>query len=166
VAQCQQKALVVRRNPSADCMGDPRWTSDLILSTWHQAATGHVPPAHLEYRHGASGGGFDKLRFNFECESLSEPRPSGSGRIDTGLDLNHRDDGRPQVHIDIPVYGGGMSFGSVSIHTILAKLARVCAACTGEGDIRAAPMRRVITQVHGLVVQNNPYVQYQKYAQG
>jgi len=28
VAQCPQKTLSVRRNPSADCMGDPRWTSD------------------------------------------------------------------------------------------------------------------------------------------
>src|ERR1035437_9751503 len=68
VAQCPQQALVMRRNPSADCMGDPRWSSDLILSTWHEAATGHVPQGHLEYRHGASGGGFDRLRFAFEVE--------------------------------------------------------------------------------------------------
>ena len=179
VAQCPQKALVVRRNPSADCIGDPRWTSDLILATWHQAATGQVPPPHLEYRHGASGGGFDKLRFNFECELPSEPRPSGSGRIDTGLDLNHRGDGRPQVHIDIPVYGGGMSFGSVSIHTILAK-ARAATVwnsftCTGEGGFpdRLIPYAgHVITQVAtGLfgvreeTIQRVRMVEF-KYAQG
>ncbi len=44
IAQCPQKALVMRRNSSTDCMGDPRWTSDLILSTWHMAATGHAAP--------------------------------------------------------------------------------------------------------------------------
>ena len=59
----------MRRNPSADCMGDPRWSSDLILSTWHQAATGHAAPPHLEHRRGASGGGFDRLRFKFEARS-------------------------------------------------------------------------------------------------
>ena len=80
VAQCPQKALTMRRNPSADCMGDPRWSSDLILSTWHQAATGHAPPPHLEYRHGASGGGFDKLLFKFEVEGFERPAPVPAAR--------------------------------------------------------------------------------------
>jgi glutamate synthase domain-containing protein 2 len=160
-------------------MGDPRWTGDLILSTWYQAATGQTPPKHLEYRRGASGGGFDKLCFNFECEPLSEPPPSASDEIDIGLDLNHRGDGRPQVHIDIPVYGGGMSFGSVSIHTILAK-ARTAVAwnsftCTGEGGFpdRLIPYAdHVITQVAtGLfgvreeTIQRVRMVEF-KYAQG
>ena len=179
VARCPQKALTVRRNPSADCMGDPRWTSDLILSTWHQAATGHVPPRHLEYRHGASGGGFDQLRFNFEVDGFEQPAAAPCAQIDTGLDLNHRDDGRPQVHIDVPVYGGGMSFGSVSIHTILAK-ARAAVAwnsftCTGEGGYpdRLMPYaEHVITQVAtGLfgvreeTIQRARIVEF-KYAQG
>ena len=181
VAQCPQKALTMRRNPSAECMGDPRWSSDLILSTWHQAATGHAPPPHLEHRRGASGGGFDKLLFKFEVrgeELPRRPRPSGP-RIDTGLDLNRRGDGRPQVHIDIPVYGGGMSFGSVSIHTILAK-ARAAVAwnsftCTGEGGFpdRLQPYDdHVITQVAtGLfgvreeTIQRVRMVEF-KYAQG
>ncbi|MGD0200628.1 MAG: FMN-binding glutamate synthase family protein [Bryobacteraceae bacterium] len=179
VARCPQKALMVRRNPSADCMGDPRWTSDLILSTWHQAATGHVPPRHLEYRHGASGGGFDQLRFNFEVDGFEQQAAAPRAEIDTGLDLNHRDDGRPQVHIDVPVYGGGMSFGSVSIHTILAK-ARAAVAwnsftCTGEGGYpdRLMPYaEHVITQVAtGLfgvreeTIQRARIVEF-KYAQG
>jgi glutamate synthase domain-containing protein 2/ferredoxin len=179
VAQCPQKALTMRRNPNADCMGDPRWSSDLILSTWHQAATGHTPPKHLEYRHGASGGGFDKLRFKFEIDGLAEPAAVPVAEIDTGLDLNHRGDGRPQVHIDIPVYGGGMSFGSVSIHTILGK-ARAAVAwnsftCTGEGGYpeRLKPYDdHVITQVAtGLfgvredTIQRVRIVEF-KYAQG
>jgi glutamate synthase domain-containing protein 2/ferredoxin len=179
VDQCPQKALTMRRNPSAECMGDPRWSSDLILSTWHQAATGHAPPSHLEHRRGASGGGFDKLLFKFECEPSAEPHPTASARIDTGLDLNRRGDGRPQVHIDIPLYGGGMSFGSVSIHTILAK-ARAAVAwnsftCTGEGGFpdRLQPYDdHVITQVAtGLfgvreeTIQRVRMVEF-KYAQG
>ena len=179
VAQCPQKALTMRRNPSAECMGDPRWSSDLILSTWHQASTGHVPPPHLEHRHGASGGGFDKIRFQFEMGIEEQAARTDAAEIDTSLDLNHRGDGRPQVHIDLPVYGGGMSFGSVSIHTILAK-ARAAVAwnsftCTGEGGYpeRLMPYDdHVITQVAtGLfgvredTIQRVRIVEF-KYAQG
>jgi glutamate synthase domain-containing protein 2/ferredoxin len=179
VALCPQKALRLQRNASAECMGDPRWSSDLILSTWHEAATGHKPPPHLEYRHGASGGGFDSLRFQFEIEGSERPEQVPTAEIDTSLDLNHRQDGRPQVHIDIPVYGGGMSFGSVSIHTILAK-ARAAVAwnsftCTGEGGYpdRLVPYDdHVITQVAtGLfgvredTIQRVRIVEF-KYAQG
>jgi ferredoxin len=176
VAACPQHALTVVRNPSADCTGDPRWTSDLILSTWHMAATGHVPPAGLEYRHGESGGGFDRLRLHFP---QTPPQRIDPGEVDTGLDLNRRHDGRPQVHIDLPIYGGGMSFGSVSIHAILAK-ARAAVAwntftCTGEGGYhdRLWPYDdHVITQVAtGLfgvredTIQRVRMVEF-KYAQG
>jgi|WetSurMetagenome_2_1015567.scaffolds.fasta_scaffold52883_2 glutamate synthase domain-containing protein 2/ferredoxin len=181
VDRCPQKALTVTRNPNFDSIGDPRWSSDLILSAWQQAATGHVPPPHLEYRHGASGGGFDRIRFRFEIPGLEESIPTGDRpeEVETGLDLNHRDDGRPQVHIDIPVYGGGMSFGSVSIQTILAK-ARAARAwnsftCTGEGGYpdRLKPYDdNVITQVAtGLfgvredTIQRVRIVEF-KYAQG
>ena len=84
VAQCPQKALTVRPNPSAECMGDPRWSSDLILSTWHQAATGRAAPPHLESRTGASGGGFDSLRFKFEVPGFEQqPRTSRRERKST-----------------------------------------------------------------------------------
>ncbi len=110
---------------------------------------------------------------------MSRQAAAPRAKIDTGLDLNHRDDGRPQVHIDIPVYGGGMSFGSVSIHTILAK-ARAAVAwnsftCTGEGGFpdRLKPYAdHVITQVAtGLfgvreeTIQRVRIVEF-KYAQG
>src|ERR1700738_4946430 len=48
-----------------DTLGDPRWTADLIYSTWSQAETGRPPTNGLEYRIGASGGGFDLLDFRF-----------------------------------------------------------------------------------------------------
>jgi glutamate synthase domain-containing protein 2 len=163
------------RNPTVDCMGDPRWTADLILSTWHMAETGHAPRAGLEHRHGESGGGFDRLRWNLPA-APTKVLPS---EVDTSLELNHRGDGRPQVKIDLPVYGGGMSFGSVSIHTILAK-ARAAVAwntftCTGEGGYhdRLKPYDdHVITQVAtGLfgvredTIQRVRIVEF-KYAQG
>ena len=52
VAKCTKKALSMARNPTVDGMGDPRWTSDLILSTWHMAETGHAPSGGLEHRTG------------------------------------------------------------------------------------------------------------------
>ncbi|MCY3024267.1 MAG: glutamate synthase-related protein [Planctomycetota bacterium] len=188
VDRCPRHALSLLRNPTADVLGDPRWSSDLILATWYEAETGHAPQGGLEYRQGESGGGFDRLRFRFPEQPPREvARPSGSRRdpadrateIDTSLDLNRRNDGRPQVHIDIPVYGGGMSFGSVSIHAILAK-ARAAVAwnsftCTGEGGYpdRLAPYDdHVITQVAtGLfgvreeTIQRVRMVEF-KYAQG
>jgi glutamate synthase domain-containing protein 2/ferredoxin len=189
MTQCPQNAITVRLNPNAECLGDPRWSSDLILSTWHMAETGHTPPPHLEYRCGESGGGFDRIRFKFEIKELGlQPGAPGSGgkrrdpaaeEIDTGLELNRRDDSRPRVHIDIPVYGGGMSFGSVSIHTILAKARAMTAwnsfTCTGEGgypdDLKPYD-DHVITQVAtGLfgvreeTIQRVRIVEF-KYAQG
>ena len=183
VAHCPQKALTLQRNLSTDCMGDPRWTSELILSTWHEAETGHAPDNGLQCRTGESGGGFDRIRFCFEAPDGGPDAPVTTqidpASIDTGLDLNHRDDGRPQVHIDIPVYGGGMSFGSVSIHTIVAKARAALAwnsfTCTGEGGFpdRLKPYDdHVITQVAtGLfgireeTIQRVRIVEF-KYAQG
>ena len=34
VEHCPNKALSVGRNPTAEAIGDPRWTPDLLLSTW------------------------------------------------------------------------------------------------------------------------------------
>jgi glutamate synthase domain-containing protein 2/ferredoxin len=176
VAHCPSHALSLMRNPTADVLGDPRWPSDLVLSTWREAETGHVPQGGLEYRHGASGGGFDRLALRFPEEAPAAVAPDA---IDVGLDLNRRHDGRPQVHIDIPVYGGGMSYGSISIHGIIAK-ARAAAAwnsftCTGEGGYpdRLTPYDdHVITQVAtGLfgvreeTIQRVRIVEF-KYAQG
>jgi glutamate synthase domain-containing protein 2/ferredoxin len=176
IERCPNHALSLARNPTADAIGDPRWTSDLILSTWYQAETGHAPAGGLEFQHGASGGGFDKLRFRFP----EQPEASlDASEIDTGLELNRRNDGRPRVHIDLPVYGGGMSFGSVSIHVMLARARAATAwntfSCTGEGGYpeRLEPYDdHIITQVAtGLfgvreeTIQRVGVVEF-KYAQG
>ena len=53
------------------------------------------------------------------------------------MELNRRGDGRPQVRLAVPWYGGGMSFGSVSINTILSRIKAAIRfntmVSTGEG---------------------------------
>ena len=99
--------------------------------------------------------------------------------ISTSLLLNRRNDSREKVQIDVPWYGGGMSFGSTNIRVLLGK-ARVAKAfntftCTGEGGYpdRFIPYQdHVITQVAtGLfgvreeTVQRARIIEF-KYAQG
>jgi glutamate synthase domain-containing protein 2/ferredoxin len=176
VAACPQHALSVEEDPAFATLGDRRWTPDLLAATWEMAETGRPPRSSLESETGASGGGFDKLRFLFPAA----PR-QGLNRADisTELVLNRRNDGRPNLKADVPWYGGGMSFGSTNIRVLLAK-ARTAKAwntftCTGEGGYpdRFIPYAdHVITQVAtGLfgvreqTIQRAPIVEF-KYAQG
>ena len=110
---CPNKALQMVENPMLKSMGDYRWTPDMLMATWKMAETGEAPlPEYgYDYETGASGGGFDRLRFKFPEKPPVELQDDD---IDTSIILNRRNDGRPQVKIDVPWYGGGMSFGSVS----------------------------------------------------
>lgn len=158
-------------------MGDMRWTPDLLQATWTQAATGK-PPARGESRAGRCGGGFDVLRFTVEVDGSAPVRHARDEEIDLSLPLNRRPSG-PRITIPIPWYGGGMSFGSVSLQTMLA---RAMAArelntftSTGEGgypDELVPYADHVITQVAtGLfgvreeTIQRARFVEF-KYAQG
>jgi glutamate synthase domain-containing protein 2 len=150
--ECPAKALTLRRNPTFDTMGDYRWTPDLLASTWHMAETGLVPPGGLEYRTGASGGGFDKLRVVLPLPGKAPAVEDGD--VDVGVDLNRRSDHAHRVRIEVPFYGGGMSYGSVSITTMLSRIkaatALVTFCCTGEGgypDELKPYDEHVITQV-------------------
>ncbi len=178
IANCPQGALELTENSMYKAMGDYRWPADLILATWKMAETGELPDEAYGYNYqcGNSGGGFDKLRFKFPDKP---PVKLSEDQIDTSILLNKRDDGRPKIKIDVPWYGGGMSFGSVSNATQLSK-ARAAVAwntftCTGEGGYmeRMRPYdEHVITQVAtGLfgvreeTIQRVPIVEF-KYAQG
>ena len=151
VEACPQQALSLTENPAFETMGDYRWTPDLLVSTWQMAETGRQPASHLECEVGASGGGFDRLRFKFPA---SPPAALSREEISTKLLLNRRGDSRPKITINVPWYGGGMSFGSTNIRALLGK-ARVAKAfntftCTGEGGYpeRFTPYKDyVITQV-------------------
>ena len=175
---CPEEAIRVRIDPAWDTFGDPRWTPELIVSTWMQAETGRPPTNGLEYRVGASGGGFDRLDFILpEKPANPDLKPQD---IDLAIPLNRRnDDNSPAVEIGFPIYGGGMSFGAISLSTIVSRADAYrkfkSFTCTGEGGYPDALNRfddNVITQVAtGLfgvreeTIQRVRIVEF-KYAQG
>ncbi|HXX87434.1 MAG TPA: glutamate synthase-related protein [Candidatus Acidoferrum sp.] len=155
VNKCPSNALSVKISPQYLALGDLRWTPDLILSTWEQAEVGSTSGKN-EYKIGDSGGGFDKLRFDFELdkEQSSEEELFDEEDKDTSLVLNKRSDGRPETRIPIPVYGADMSYGSVSLNVMLARAKAAEAwntfTSTGEGgypDELIQYKDHVITQV-------------------
>lgn len=177
VRNCPVDAIRVAPNPTAKALGDKRWTADLLMSTWYMAETGKLPENDLEYRVGESGGGFDKLRFVFPPRV---PDPSlDKSQIDTSICLNKRDDGRLKIDISIPVYGGGMSFGSISQITMLSRIRAFAAwdsfTCTGEGGYPEALypfddyiITQVATGLFGVreeTIQRVKIIEF-KYAQG
>ncbi len=150
---CPVKALSLKRNPNFDALGDFRWTPDLLVSTWYMAEFGNPPPAGLEYKIGASKGGFDKLRILMKRDE-SALNNTADDDVDIGVELNRRDDNAHWVRIEVPFYGGGMSYGSVSISTMLSRMKAASAlgtfCCTGEGgypDELKPYDSHVITQV-------------------
>ncbi len=175
---CPVGALTLRRNPTFDTMGDFRWTPDLLASTWYMAETGEVPPGGLEYRTGNSAGGFDRLRLALPPRSKRDVGLSGDG-VDIGIRLNRRNDGSHKIRIEAPFYGAGMSYGSISITTMLSRIRAAASlgtfCCTGEGgypDELKPYDDHVITQVAtGLfgvredTIQRVRIVEF-KYAQG
>jgi len=178
IKKCPRGALRIVENPMMKALGDYRWPADMLLATWMMAETGEVPSDDYDFQweYGASEGGFDRMRIKFPEKP---PVDVDENDIDTGIELNRRNDGRTRVKIDVPWYGGGMSFGSVSNTTQLSK-ARAAVAwntftCTGEGGYmeRLRPYDdHVITQVAtGLfgvreeTIQRVPIVEF-KYAQG
>ncbi len=176
---CPGKALSLKRNPNFDVLGDFRWTADILASTWYMAEFGKTPPAGLEYKIGSSGGGFDKLRLVFKEHGQSGNNKTVYEDIDIGVELNRRQDKAHRIRIEVPFYGGGMSYGSVSITTMLSRIKAASAlgtfCCTGEGgypDELKPYDDHVITQVAtGLfgvreeTIQRVKIVEF-KYAQG
>ena len=156
-------------------MGDSRWPADLILSTWHQAATGRPPENGLEYRTGKSGGGFDLLDFKALPPEQWTPE---SETINLAIPLNRRGFGK-EIEISVPWYGGGMSYGSVSEQVMLARAKAAKAwstfTSTGEGGYPESLVQykdQIITQiatgmfgVREETVQHARIVEF-KYAQG
>ena len=142
------EVLPKRRYGIPGALGNKRWTGELILATFEQATTGNLPVG-IEYKVGKSGGGFDRLDF----KSIESRTESEDGDVDLSIELNRRSFGS-RITIPIPVYGAGMSFGSVSLNFMLA---RAIAAerlntftCTGEGGYPPGLLKfkdHVITQV-------------------
>ncbi len=154
IRHCPKAAITMRLNPTYGLLGDKRWTPDLLAGAWHMAETGEFPYQDLNCKTGASMGGFDKIRFVYPPVKLEGGRPSEgteatgvslqplSGEvapqdISCAVSLNRSGDSRPKVEIPLPLYLGGMSFGSVSIVSMLSRVRAAAAlgtfCCTGEG---------------------------------
>lgn len=191
LAGCPRNALSVKVHPHYDSLGDYRWTADLIRQTWSMAETGGGLPDPVAMGCGDSGGGFDSLYF--ELPAPIRPRVTEKAKVsgapafpqvfpgqklDLSLRLNRRGDG-PALVLPFPIYGGGMSFGSIGLPTMLSR-ARAATAlgtltCTGEGGYppELIPYAdHIITQIAtGLfgvseeTIQRAPVVEF-KYAQG
>jgi len=174
VKRCPTQSLSVSASKTFPALGDVRWPSEMILGTWKMAETGKALPLDHPALVGASGGGFDLMSFKLPSGS----KPVKDYEFKSAIDLNRRKKG-PRLKIDVPIYGGGMSYGSVSLHTMVAK-ARCAQAwntftCTGEGGypVELVPYQKhVITQVAtGLFgvkeesIKRAPIVEF-KYAQG
>lgn len=174
---CPQNAIRIGPDPMWRAFGDPRWTAELLTSTWEQAATGMPSDRDMEYKKGASGGGFDRIDIIFPEKTRDKSfKPED---VELGIILNKRNDGRPDVPIGIPFYGGGMSYGSISLVTILSRAQAYKTfnsfTCSGEGGFPEELKEfddNVITQVAtGLfgvceeTIQRVRIVEF-KYAQG
>jgi glutamate synthase domain-containing protein 2 len=161
--------------PKPEALGDARWTDDLILATWFMAETGEIPE-NFNYMTGDSDGGFDRLRFKF----LEEENWLAHGEhLDTRLNLNRRDDGRHQLTPDLPIYGGGMSYGSVSVNVMMSRARNSkkwnSYMSTGEGGYPEELYQykeNIITQVatgyfgvEERSIKASPIIEF-KYAQG
>jgi len=177
VKRCPQHALSVKLNPTMETLGDYRWPAEMLVAHWYMAETGNLPHVELEYSLGYSGGGFDKIRFKIPDPKDYLDIPDDE--IDTTLLLNRREDGRPKRRLSLPIYSGGMSFGSTALPVLVGR-ARAAEklntlTCTGEGgypDAFIPHHKNIITQVAtGLfgvreeTIQYAPVVEF-KYAQG
>jgi len=149
ITVCPWGALRLEENPTNLALGDRRWTAQLILDTWQQARTGESPTNGPAEGRGSSGGGFDALLF----EVPPDKGPDPVERIDLSLPLNRRPSG-PRITLSIPIYGGGMSYGSVSLQTMLGRAMAAEAlgtfTSTGEGgypDELIPHADHIITQI-------------------
>ncbi|MCK5578733.1 MAG: alpha-hydroxy-acid oxidizing protein [Planctomycetes bacterium] len=176
VRHCPRGALKLELDPLWETLGDARWPADLIKATWHQGGTGELPPSYYNYETGQSEGGFDCLHFKYP--ELSSESSINNDEIDTSLELNKRSFG-PKITIPIPIYGGGMSFGSIGLSVMLAR-AKAAQAwqtffSTGEGGYpeELAPyddyiITQVATGLFGVSEETLQRVRFMefKYAQG
>lgn len=173
VRVCPWEALEIKKDSQTDVLGDSRWTSTLLLETYRMAGSGSACRLAPEDQVGASGGGFDRLLLK-----TGKADRSASGPVDLTLELNRRKAG-PKKRLSLPIYGGGMSYGSISLNVMLGRAMAAqktgTLTCTGEGGYPDALLPyagHVITQVAtGLfgvreeTILRSPMVEF-KYAQG
>jgi len=147
VAACPSDALTVEGDDRLGVVENLRWTHPLIVDAWDRAE-GRLPPPHERARtRGGSGGGLDRIEV-VGSDSAIDP-----AEVDLSLELNRRGQGH-SLRLSVPFYGGGMSYGSVSLAVMtgraLAAKRLGTLTCTGEGGFpeELEPYaEHVITQV-------------------
>lgn len=171
---CPWEALEIVNDPIDTVLGDPRWTPDLLRATYRVSRCGSPSRLKPEERVGASAGGFDRMRLALSIPGM----PAKKGPIDLSLSLNKRKQG-PKLSISLPIYGGGMSYGSISLNVMVGRAMAAkkigSLTCTGEGGYPEELLPyadSVITQVAtGLfgvreeTIKRAPMIEF-KYAQG
>ncbi len=174
VANCPTKSLSITPSDNLRSLGDARWSADMVLATWKMAETAEPMALDDPANCGLSGGGFDELRFVLPSRT---PRYDPED-ISFSVELNRRGTGE-KITLPVPFYGGGMSFGSISVHTMLARLKAAKTwgtfTCTGEGGYPAllTPFEdniviQIATGLFGVreeTIQRSRIVEF-KYAQG
>lgn len=114
---CPWEAIRLEKSSVEEVLGDARWTSKLLSETYRQAISGEPLENGGKEQLGASGGGFDALRLRpLHEESTVHPE-----EVSLGIDLNKRHDFSPKLEIPLPWYGGGMSYGSISLPVMLGR---------------------------------------------
>jgi glutamate synthase domain-containing protein 2 len=171
---CPWEAMEIVKDPIYHVLGDPRWTPDLLRETYRLSRDGSPTRLKSEEQIGSSGGGFDRMKLAISLPGV-EPV---EGTIDLSLPLNRRKTG-PEMSLSLPVYGGGMSYGSISLNVMLGRAMAAkrigTLTCTGEGgypDELVPYAESIITQVAtGLfgvreeTIRRAPMIEF-KYAQG
>ncbi|MFC2157882.1 glutamate synthase-related protein [Acidobacteriota bacterium] len=174
VTVCPWNALDIVEDPVDTVLGDSRWTPDLLRETWRLSKCGEPSSLKPEIQIGDSGGGFDRM----VLDSSLPAAESAQGPVDLSIELNKRKSG-PRINISLPIYGGGMSYGSISLNVMIgrAKAAQRIGSftCTGEGgypDELLPYSNHIITQVAtGLfgvreeTIKRSRMIEF-KYAQG
>ncbi len=171
---CPWDALDIIKDPVDSVLGDSRWTPDLLRDTWRIAQTGSETSLKPDKQIGNSGGGFDSMKL---ATSIKGIQPA-EGPINLSIPLNRLQTGS-KMSLSLPVYGGGMSYGSISLNVMkgraMAAKKMGTLTCTGEGgypDELIPYSKHIITQIAtGLfgvreeTIRRAPLDEF-KYAQG
>jgi glutamate synthase domain-containing protein 2 len=146
---CPWDALEIIKDPVETVLGDLRWTPALLRETYRLSRSGTATRLKPKEQIGASQGGFDRMRLASSIPGISPSQKP----VDLSLPLNRRETG-PKTRLSLPIYGGGMSYGSVSLNVMLGRAMAAkkigILTCTGEGgypDELIPYSDHIITQV-------------------
>ena len=116
VQDCTKNILTRVVNPEYERLGDDYFTPEIILTTWYQAETGHIPVSGAGYGGRFTGPGFDAMWTDMS-EIVRPTRDGIHGReyINTSVDIGRKrdhlvfEDGRltvppsPLLSVPLPV---------------------------------------------------------------